>query len=195
MKYLFYPISFFFFAFPVRAEINDMLELKRLNMTQIALSQGDKISGYWDPKQRDCAGFVRFLYRESLFDASDKFVDKDGSPVDYIEASDLVAFNFTRITRDYDRNLLKAGDILVYFFPEKIDGSDWHLMVYLEPLRGSSDRNLAIYHNGMSGKEAKVQKVWIDELVKNDSGAWKPDISNKNFLGFYRWNKIKSGFN
>jgi len=141
----------------------------RYRMVNEALAQAERVSADWDPGQRDCAGFVRFLYRK------------------FVSADELVAYNFTPVSRAPARDLLETGDILAFFDPNKPPADAWHLMLVLAPPGTAPDRPLVIYHNGASGPDAAVRKVWLDDLFTGPP-EWRPDATNPSFIGTFRWN-------
>lgn len=154
----------------------------------MALEQSAKVSGYWDPGQRDCSGFVRFLFSQAVLGENGKWVDRNGEKVDYLRADELVGYNFTPITRDISNEQLKTGDLLVWFYDDKAPDDAWHIMIYLGPYKSQGNRPLLIYHNGDRNKNAAIKKVWLDELLSYKAGPWRPILDNKFFKGIFRWN-------
>lgn len=166
-------------------------ELKRYHLTLLALEQSSVMSGYWDKSQRDCSGLVRFLFRNSIFNKNDFWINSKGEKVDYLGASELISYNFHQVSQVPDFNTLKTGDIFVYYQQNKEPTSAWHLMVYVSPPRGVQQRGMLIYHNGQIGPEGAVKKVWLEELNSEVAGPWRPIASNTIFKGIYRWNGFK----
>lgn len=154
----------------------------------MALEQSKKISGYWDPSQRDCSGFVRFLYRQSALGANGKWLNRNGEKVDYLKADELIGYNFTPITRDTTGELLQTGDLLVWYFDDKAPSDSWHIMIYLGPFSSKENRSLLIYHNGDRNLNGAVKKVWLQELLSYKAGPWRPALDNHFFKGVFRWN-------
>ncbi len=163
----------------------ESIQYTRLRMLGKALEQSEKITIEWDPKQRDCAGFVRFLFRVSATGTSKMWVNRKGDHVDYLSADELIAYNFDSISPQVSEEQVETGDLLVYYNPQKKPEDAWHLMVLLKPPPGSKKEILAIYHNGAQGHDAAIKKVWFGDLF----GAleWKPWTQNPRFKGVYRW--------
>lgn len=173
------------------ALVNDWepgLNKKRRNMLWgQALLQSEVATPAWDPGQRDCAGFVRFLYRTSVTGNAKMWLDAQGRLVEFLSAEKLIQSNFKLVSRNIENTKLITGDILVYFRPEYVGDSAWHLMVILSPESLTAQKNLVIYHNGSSGKNARIRKVWLDTIQENSWGVWRPLPSNPYFQGVYRW--------
>jgi uncharacterized protein len=167
--------------------LRDSVEAARFRLLNEALTQADGPRADWDPGQRDCAGFVRFLYRKSLAPTAALFRDKDGRPVAFVTAEELLGYNFAPVSRAPSRNLIATGDLLAFYNPEKPPADAWHLMLLLRPPGSAPDRVLVVYHNGATGKDAAVRKVWLDDLLDGPP-EWRPATSNPRFLGTFRWN-------
>ena len=159
----------------------------RYRMVNEALAQAERVSADWDPGQRDCAGFVRFLYRKATGSRVPLWRRADGSAAEFVSADELVAYNFSPVSRAPARDLLETGDILAFFDPNKPPADAWHLMLVLAPPGTAPDRPLVIYHNGASGPDAAVRKVWLDDLFTGPP-EWRPDATNPSFIGTFRWN-------
>lgn len=164
-----------------------MTEGVRFRILRQALEEAERPSGYWAPSQRDCAGFVRYLYHSAIAGPRPLWRDRAGQPVSYLKADELVAYNFDRIGRTVERARVRTGDVLAFYSPHKKPDERWHLMVLLEPPVAAPDRLLAVYHNGDHGRSAQVRKVWVDELLTESSPQWRPRPENPRFLGVFRW--------
>ncbi len=165
---------------------SDNAEVIRYRMLNEALAQAERPGGDWDPGQRDCAGFVRFLYRKCVARASPLWVGRDGRGSNFLVADELLAYNFSPISKEPERNRLRTGDLLAFYNPTLAPKDAWHLMMVLEPPTGSPDRLLVVYHNGAAAPAGAVRKVWLDELVSGPP-EWRPSGANPNFLGCFRW--------
>lgn len=152
-----------------------------------ALKQSAKITPAWDPSQRDCAGFIRFLYRTSISGQAQMWMNAKGEVVDYVSARDLIQNNFELVTREPQPSQVKTGDVLVYFRPFYAREDAWHLMVVLEEQSMTTQKPLVIYHNGSRGPDAVIRKVWLDVMQNPTWGTWRPNPSNLYFQGLYRW--------
>lgn len=159
----------------------------RERMTRIAVEQTDKVSADWDPGQRDCAGFIRFVYRTAFNWHGPLFQDRDGKMQAFLSARDLVSGDFVRIGRDPKSELVRTGDVLAYFRSANAPPDDWHLMMVLDPPRGVPSRRLIAYHNGASGQAGGVKTAWLDDLWNAAEVTWQPRPSNPAFVGVFRW--------
>ncbi len=165
----------------------DGMARARYRLLREALAQSEHITPDWNPDQRDCAGFVRHLWRKAIRGRAGGWKDSRGRDAAFLTASELVAHNFDSVAREPDAAALKTGDLLVYHLPERRAEDSWHLMVVLEPPPGAPRIPLVIYHNGAHGAQAQVRKVRLTELQDSHLGAWIPRASNPRFLGVYRW--------
>lgn len=159
----------------------------RFRLLHEALAQAERPSADWDPGQRDCAGFVRLLFRKSTLSREALWTRKDGAKSSFLTADELLAYNFTPLARAVDRDRAETGDLLAFYDPEKPPQDAWHLVVVLRPPGTAPDRLLAVYHNGAAPPDGAVRKVWVDDLVAGPA-AWRPIPENPRFLGAFRWN-------
>lgn len=159
----------------------------RFRLLNEALTQAESPRADWDPAQRDCAGFVRFLFRKSLDAAAPAWRHADGRTTPFASADELLAYNFTAVSRLPDPMRVETGDVLAFHAPDKPRADAWHLMVLLRPPGAAPGRVLAVWHNGASGPDAAVRKVWLDDLAAGPP-EWRPARGNPRFLGTFRWN-------
>lgn len=159
----------------------------KLPIIRIALDQAESPSPRWEPQQRDCAGFVRYVYKNALNTKEPLWRDWTGRESHYANAELLVSKNFTLIQHEINESS-KTGDILVFRREGEKKEDQWHLMILME---SPWDKNkwLVTYHNGSRDDKAGVKKVWLQELFNTDQEQWKPVPENKNYVGVYRWNK------
>lgn len=214
--------------------IPDVAELKSFSdrenfrrwLTNIVEMQFYRVSDEWNAEQRDCAGLVRFSWREALrrhdrlwlqrmgaeyelfapdvgaytlessalgeklFRASaGAFKESElerGEFSEFADARSLKDFNSHFISRD--RRLAQAGD-LIFFFQPWVRKFPYHVMIFLGEARTASEgaRDWVVYHTGASVSDAgTVKKVRLSVLDHHPDKRWRPIISNRNFLGFYR---------
>ena len=159
----------------------------RYRIANEALAQAERVGAEWDPGQRDCAGFVRFLYRRATGSRTPLWRRADRSLAEYVAADELVAYNFTPISREPAKGAVATGDLLAFYDPGKPPSDAWHLMVVLTPPGTAPDRLLVVYHNGAPGPDAAVRKVWLDDLLTGPP-EWRPVAANPSFIGTFRWN-------
>lgn len=161
-------------------------ELVRFRLLNEALAQAERVSPDWDPGQRDCAGFVRFLFRKSTGARAPLWTRRDGTRAHFVKAEELLGGSFRPQMREVSRDLVETGDLLAFFDETKPPADAFHLMVVLRPLGTAPDRLLVVYHNGGTGPEAAVRKVWLDDLSTGPP-EWRPAPDNPRFLGVFRW--------
>lgn len=151
-----------------------------------ALTQAERPRADWDPGQRDCAGFVRFLFRKALGTNEPLWERHDGTRVSFLEAGELLAYNFEAVSREPDPGQLRTGDLLAFFDPGRPAGDAWHLMLLLEPPGTAPDRVLVVYHNGAAPPDGAVRQVWLADLLEGPA-EWRPVSGNPLFLGTFRY--------
>ena len=162
-------------------------EAARFRLLNEALTQAERPRADWDPAQRDCAGFVRLLFRKSLGKAATawRVAGTDAAP--FASAGDLLAYNFTPVSRATRASRVETGDLLAFHNLEKPRPEAWHLMVLLKPPGAAPGRVLAVWHNGAPGADGAVRKVWLEDL-ETGPPEWRPSADNPRFLGTFRWN-------
>ena len=175
-------LAVLFAAAPARESI----ELARLRLLHEALTQAESPRRDWDPGQRDCAGFIRFLYRKALGRSAPLWRDREGSAAAFASAEDLIGYNFSPVARDPVPDRIETGDVLAFYNPDRAPADAWHLMMLLKPPGGVAERVLAVYHNGGAGADAAVRKVWLADLLAGPP-EWRPTSSNPRFLGTFRF--------
>jgi uncharacterized protein YfaT (DUF1175 family) len=180
---------FLLLALPLSANSADSESYSRFETTVLrdGLEQAEKISGYWDPSQRDCSGLVRFLYRRALGTSLKGWFHSDGKRHPYASAEDLVHWNFRFLRNDVNTDFLKTGDLLVFYSEDKSPENRFHLMMVLKSPYRSGSEALLLYHNGAKGKDGAVRKVSLRDLRANLAGEWAPALANPRFRGVYRW--------
>jgi uncharacterized protein len=176
-----------FFALPaLAAPMPEPASASRFRLLSQALAQADQITGDWDPSQRDCAGFVRFLYRKSVPSETPLWRDRNDQPALFLTAGDLLAYNFESLGLEPERDRIETGDLLAFHLPHKPPADAYHLMVLLRPPGMAADRTLVAYHNGSPAETGHVRKLWLDDL-KAGPPEWRPTRNNPAFLGTFRW--------
>jgi uncharacterized protein YfaT (DUF1175 family) len=184
VRALFLPLAGLLASAALSREAVDSVRFRLLNE---ALTQAESPRGDWDPGQRDCAGFVRFLFRKSLGGKDVLWRDKNGSPATFVTAQELLGYNFSPISRAPAKDRIETGDLLAFYNSDKPPADAWHLMLLLRPPGAAPDRVLVVYHNGAAGRDAALRKVWLEDLLAGPP-EWRPEASNPRFLGTFRWN-------
>jgi uncharacterized protein YfaT (DUF1175 family) len=155
-----------------------------------ALAQLQSFDPAWTPEQRDCAGLVRFVYRQafqSLEPARAQrplWRDGSGRPSDFADAEHLLAGSFFLLGRERSVGAaLQSGD-LVAFRQGEPGAEIFHLMLVVrdrDPAHGA----YVVYHPGEPG--AAMRGGPLEELTRQAPHEWRPTAENPAFLGFYRF--------
>ncbi len=209
---------------------NDRENFRRW-FTSIAELQFYQQSDAWKPLQRDCAGLVRFAWREALREHNRLWFQKmgaayesfapdvraytlernplgeklfraksgvfketdliDGTFSEFADARTLKDFNSTFVSRD--RREAEPGDLL-FFYQPWAQKFPYHVMIFLGKANLSSEDDAAngandwvIYHTGTSPNgSGTIKKVRLQVLDEHPDKHWRPVMTNRNFLGFYR---------
>jgi len=111
---------------------------------------------------------------------------RNGRFSEFADGRTLKNFNSFFISRD--RREAQPGDLL-FFYQPWVQKFPYHVMIFLGPVRvapnGASD--WVVYHTGSSPNErGTLKKVELSVLDHHPDPRWRPVVSNKNFLGFYR---------
>jgi uncharacterized protein YfaT (DUF1175 family) len=165
--------------------------LLRRELAYVALAQLQKFDPAWHPDQRDCAGLVRFAYRN----AHKRFfperlerplwLDVQGRPSDFADAETLLTRSFAPLGRDEAaREALRTGD-LVAFRQEQEAGPVFHLMIVVRPEDKAHAPARVVYHPGEKG--AAVRTGVLHRLATEAPLEWRPVPQNTAFLGFFRF--------
>ena len=190
----------------------------RQAVSNIALLQAQKLSPLWEPKQRDCAGLVRFAYRTALEKRDLARNDKLGIPakLNLAPLSDQARQLFANFPQIWQTGLQQEQPRYGYFADaETLIGYNFRLksrqieaarsgdlLVYQKPLDNDEPyhlmlfvagraENLAVYHNGAQGEAAQVRVVRVAELLTSPDPVWIPRSENPYFLGVYEWNRLR----
>lgn len=186
-------------------------------VTDVALLQARKLSPLWEPKQRDCAGLVRFAYRTALEPRDAARTAKLGVPAKLklpplSEQARKAIPDYPQIWQTGLSNgqpryghFADAETLIGYNFRLKsrdlAAARSGDLLVYQKPLindepyhlmlfAAGHPQNLAVYHNGAQGDEAQVRVVSVAELLQSPDPVWIPRPENPYFLGVYEWNRL-----
>jgi uncharacterized protein YfaT (DUF1175 family) len=65
MKFLFLSLLLVFKLEATTIPSHELSALIHSKMLDVALAQSQKMSGHWDVSQRDCAGFIRYVYKKA----------------------------------------------------------------------------------------------------------------------------------
>ncbi|NOT64215.1 MAG: DUF1175 family protein [Acidobacteria bacterium] len=111
---------------------------------------------------------------------------RDGKLSEFADARTLKNYNAAFISRD--RRQAQAGDLLFYHQPW-VQKYPYHVMIFLGAARQASAgaADWVVYHTGTSANDkGEVRKARLVVLDQHPDRRWRPQESNKHFLGFYR---------
>jgi hypothetical protein len=190
----------------------------RQAVTQLALLQARRVSPRWQTEQRDCAGLVRFAFREALQQRSGeqrRRLDIPAAlPVPALTDQARTIFPaypaIWQVAPDAAGRVrfsafADAETLIGYNFRPKcrsLDGArSGDLLVFRKALDVEQpyhlmlfveDRpvNLVVYHNGAAGAQGQVRVVRVPELQRSPDPVWLPTADNPHFLGVYEWNRL-----
>lgn len=112
----------------------------------------------------------------------------DGTFSEFADARTLVVENAHFLTRDV--RLAQPGDLL--FFRQFELSSPFHSMIFVGRSRFGEGNQWLVYHTGPDGKwPGEIRRVRLTSLLAHPNARWRPEISNPNFLGVYRWNILR----
>lgn len=195
-------------SFPDQTELDSESDKTAFRgwFVRIAESQALKRSSAWDLKERDCAGFVRFCYREALRVHDSAWHKRTGISSDknipdvkkynypsvpvlgdgifrtvagfspFADAQNLMKYNARLLSRDV-RDAMQ-GDLL-FFYNQENDDSPYHTMIVAGR---EGDEIFVIYHTGSDDIIKRVPLSYFSE-----STAFRPVEWNRNFLGVFRF--------
>ncbi len=186
-------------AVPV-GESDDVL---RDVIADVAVAQINAPSTAWNPHERDCAGLVRFAYKQAYAKVRPErvqhgplFVDADKNPTAFANAETLALHNFRALGRDEQAmRAVKTGDLLVYRHDRSddpsVDGAVWHLMMAIVLPTGDVR---VVYHPGQGERgepPPPVKHGTLRSLRDSAPLGWRPDVNNPAFLGFFRFMELR----
>jgi uncharacterized protein YfaT (DUF1175 family) len=204
-------------GFPDCAEL--LSENSRKNFTarfvRIAENQFLKESPAWEKSQRDCAGLVRFAYREALKLHDASWTSKTGI-TDTKDLPQITEFNYPEIPflefKIFKTSEGSADDISTFgefadaatlmrlnmdFISKDLSHAERGDVLFFCINSGNSfsyhtmivtEKNpeiMLIYHTGENGIVKRVNSVYLSE-----SAVFRPVEGNKNFLGAFRFKII-----
>ncbi len=132
------------------------------------------------------------LFRKRIggFEESDL---SDGTFSEFADARTLKDFNCEFVSRE--RSQAQAGDLL-FFYQPSARRYPFHVMLFLGQanMDGGEANDWVVYHTGASPTDndastpdaGVVKKVRLSTLDGHPDALWRPILSNRNFLGFYR---------
>ncbi len=192
---------------PDKAELRSFVDRQNFRrwFAAIAEMQFYRMSEEWNAEQRDCAGLIRFAWREALRKHDRPWFQKMGTDYEPV-APDVRAFNLDtnplgeKLFRT-DFGSFQEGDLasgkfaeaergdLLFFHQPWVQRFPYHAMIFIgEPVRdGEGAADWVVYHTGSSPTdEDTLKKVRLAVLDHHPDKRWRPIEGNSNFLGFYR---------
>jgi len=173
----------------------------------------------WEPAQRDCAGLMRFAFREALAahtlawrdrvafvagppgqDPSPAFAAdwRDGFPTPegirpFAKGAFLRRLSCASLGRDLQ--LAKPGD-LIFFARGGARSQPDHVMAFVRP--DVDGVPMLIYHTGPEGaggqrQPGEIRRVRLEDLLHHPDPDFRPLLENPAFLGLYRWRLLADG--
>lgn len=188
-------------------------EAFRLWFVAILEQQMESPSPAWEPAQRDCAGLLRFAFRESLAPHSAAWRERvgfapgppgqDPSPLfgadwrkgfptpegaqPFAKGAFLRRLSCLPLGRDLQ--LARPGD-LIFFARGGARAQPDHAMAFVRP--DVDGAPMLLYHTGPEGSGAnrqagEIRRVRLDDLLHHPDPEFRPLPENPAFLGLYRW--------
>lgn len=177
----------------------------------------------WEPAQRDCAGLLRFAFREALAahtlawrdrvafsaglpgqDPSPAFALgwREGFPtpeglLPFAKGAFLRRLSCASLGRDLQ--LAKPGD-LIFFARGGARSQPDHVMAFVRP--DGDGMPMLIYHTGPEGagigtgatrQPGEIRRVRLEDLLHHPDPDFRPLLENPAFLGLYRWHVLADG--
>jgi uncharacterized protein YfaT (DUF1175 family) len=166
----------------------------------------------WEPAQRDCAGLLRFAFREALGPHSVAWRERvaftegvpgqDPSPVfardwrggfptpegqrPFAKGAYLRRLACVPLGRDLQ--LARPGD-LIFFARGGARFQPDHAMAFVRP--DVDGAPMLLYHTGPEGsgasRQGEIRRVRLDDLLHHPDPDFRPLPENPAFLGLYRW--------
>ncbi|WP_243316155.1 DUF1175 family protein [Geothrix paludis] len=167
----------------------------------------------WEPAQRDCAGLLRFAFREALTphtaewrarvaftdgapgqDPSPAFAGAwrqgfptPGGPRPFAKGAFLRQLSCVPLGRDLAQ--AKPGDLL-FFARGGAHAQPDHAMAFVRP--DVDGTPMLLYHTGPEGSGAsrqpgEVRRARLDDLMHHPDPDFRPLPENPAFLGLFRW--------
>ena len=170
----------------------------------------------WEPAQRDCAGLLRFAFREAMAqhnaswrervafasgppgqDPSPAFTQawRSGFPTPtgpqpFAKGAYLRRLACVSLGRDLQA--ARPGD-LIFFARGGARAQPDHAMAFVRP--DMDGMPMLLYHTGPEGsgllrQPGEVRRVRLDDLLHHPDADFRPLPENPAFLGLYRWRPL-----
>lgn len=172
----------------------------------------------WEPAQRDCAGLVRFAFREALAPHTQAWHDRTGFTGGSAGGDPSPAFGrawragfptpegvqpfakgaflrrFACVPLGRDLTLARPGD-LIFFARGGARPEPDHVMAFVRP--DVDGAPVLLYDTGPEGtgtsrQPGEVRRVRLEDLLHHPDPEFRPLAENPAFLGLYRWQLLAS---
>ena len=171
------------------------------------------------PEISDCAGLIRYAYREALRSHDSAWAKTSGLPLvpaipsvrkydypftpwgaalfrtgpdtlaEFADAGTLLHYNTHLVSRDIRQ--ARPGDLI--FYHQEDAAMQYHSMIYLGPSQIENAAGpFAVYHTGPLHGAGEIRRPSVAELQKHPDPAWHPAVENTHYLGVYRWNILRN---
>jgi uncharacterized protein YfaT (DUF1175 family) len=161
----------FALAFAIAA--NEPLARAMIAEAALALTRHDDPA--WHPEQRDCAGLVRYAYRQAMLKLDPERVraglwQTPHGRSGFADAETLLRDNFVRVSEP------RSGDIAAFTRGDDV----FHLMLVAE----RHAQKLVVYATGNDARDVRAGPL---SALAEAPQEWQPRADNSAFLGFFRW--------
>jgi uncharacterized protein YfaT (DUF1175 family) len=197
---------------PLLSEEGDR-EAFRIWFVALLEQQLEAPSPAWEPAQRDCAGLLRFAFREALSAHTTAWRDRvafsSGPPAQdpspgfardwrtgfptpegpqpFAKGAYLRRLSCVALGRELQ--LARPGD-LIFFARGGAHAQPDHVMAFVRP--DVDGAPMLLYHTGPEGsgearQPGEIRRVRLDDLLHHPDPDFRPLPENPAFLGLYRW--------
>lgn len=181
--------------------------------------QLDGPSPAWEPAQRDCAGLLRFAFREAWGPHTEAWRDRVAFPAAPVAVDPSPAMagpwreafptpagwnpfakgaflrRYACVPMGRDLAEAKPGD-LIFFARGGAHPEPDHAMAFVRP--DMDGQPVLLYHTGPEGTgatrtEGEIRRVRLEDLLHHPEPDFRPLPENPAFIGLYRWNVLCDG--
>ncbi|MCD6420420.1 MAG: DUF1175 family protein [Synergistetes bacterium] len=193
---------------------NDVISFRRW-FVNVAVSQYYHTSRFWDEKNRDCAGLVRFSFVEALMKHTNKWC-RHQEFILYPDVPDVRKYNYPDVpilgkrvfrikggiykgTQDFSKfaTARLLVDYNMQFVSRNLKKAQiGDILAFYHPSRdvpyhlmiyvGTIDgKRYVVYHTG--SKKYGMRLITVENLKRHPDASWHPIPINKDFLGVFSW--------
>lgn len=167
--------------------------LVRTMIADTARAQLQRMDDAWPAEQRDCAGFVRYVYRRAYTQVAPAKVQRGlfktrKGPSAFADAETLLSGgSFRGLGRDIAlRESLVSGDLVAF---RRVDSAHaepiYHVMLVLRAQDPAHGDTWVVYHPG--SPNSSVRGGRLRDLEREAPLEWQPVPENPAFLGYFRY--------